>query len=86
MIIISAVATLFAGGAWISANRTRREQARTAREKEEDEVYIRIQAVYDRTVKTLEEQLVVANNRIAEQNNKIQALEETILRLQNKPS
>jgi TolA-binding protein len=87
MLVVSGVAVLFSLGAWISSTRARREQAKLTREQKEDEAFVRIQGMYTNALKIQEEQLTIANARIAEQNKKIHDLETLIdtLRIRGPP-
>jgi TolA-binding protein len=80
-LIVASAAVAFSVWTGISSNRTRRDQVKMNREKAEDEAFVRVQTMYTTALKTQEDQLTVANNRIAEQNRKIHELEEENMRL-----
>jgi TolA-binding protein len=66
VVIVTIVSGLFAIGAWISANRAKRQEARLARDKQEAEAWVRAQSIYERAIETQTKQLDQANRRIIE--------------------
>jgi TolA-binding protein len=66
VVIVTIVSGLFAIGAWISANRAKRQETRLAREKQEAEAWIRAQDIYQKAIETQRQQLEQANRKIIE--------------------
>jgi TolA-binding protein len=66
VVIVTIVSGLFAIGAWISANRAKRQETRLAREKQEAEAWVRAQEIYQKAIETQSKQLEQANRRVIE--------------------
>jgi predicted RNase H-like nuclease (RuvC/YqgF family) len=80
-LIVAGAAVAFSIWTGIASYRSRREQAKAAREKVEEEAFLRVQTMYTNALEIQGKELKTNQDRIAELNRRIHELEEDIWRL-----
>lgn len=76
--IIAGFAAFVSIWAWLSSNRTKREQAKQNREKQEYEAFLRIQEMYRNALTVQQAELAAARLQITAKDDRIRHLEDRL--------